>query len=245
MTSILVNSRTRVLVALAVAIALASCAQTRARRAEPEHAGFLGDYSQLEQREGIQYAEVYINPNANWVKYDSIQLDSVTLWTMEDRGTFTDEERQMLTDVLYSVLYNELSEQFRMAEGPGPRVLRLRSALTQARGANVPLRTMTTVVPQLRLLGKAVSLTADTALTVGTATVEAEVLDSVTNERLAAVVDERAGNQALISSRTFRTWGDFEAAAEFWARRAAFSLVRFGVRRKPTPEELEDEPLEF
>ena len=245
MTSMIVSSRTRVIVALALALALASCAQTRARRGAPEHGGFLGDYSQLEKREGFPASEVYHSPNATWVKYDSIQLDSVTLWATEDRETFTDEERQRLTDVLYEALYEELSEQFRMAESPGPRVLRVRAALTQARGANVPLRTMTTVVPQLRTASTAVGLAADVAYTVGSATVEAEVLDSVTNERLAALVDERAGTKALISTRTFRTWGDVEVVCQYWARQAARNLVRLGVRRRAGAEELEDEPREF
>jgi hypothetical protein len=239
------SSRVRALVSLALVVALAGCAQVRARRGEPEHAGFLGDYSGLEPREGFEAAEVYLNPNANWVKYNAIQLDSVTLWVKDDRGSYTDEERQMLTDLAFKGLYDALSAQFEMVERPGPRALRMRAALTQARGANVPLRTVTTVIPQLRLLGAGVNLAADTAVTVGSATIEAEVLDAITNERLAAVVDERAGNKALISSRTFRTWGDVEAACEFWGRRTAARLVQLGVRRRPDATELEAEPREF
>jgi hypothetical protein len=138
----------------------------------------------------------------------------------------------MLTDLVYRAMHENLGKEFRLVDRPGPDVLRLRAALTQAKGANVPLRTMTTIVPQALLLGTAVGLSADTASTVGTATVEMELLDSITGERLAAAVDQRAGTKSLLTTRTFSTWGDVEAAASFWAERTARFLVKQGVRRK-------------
>jgi hypothetical protein len=112
-------------------------------------------------------------------------------------------------------------------------VLRLRAALTQAKGAKVPLRTMTTYVPQLNLPTMVVGLSADTAATVGSATVEVEVIDSITGERLGAVVDERAGTKSPLTKRTFQKWGDVDAAAHFWAERLAQALLSLGVPRKP------------
>lgn len=245
MASILFPSWVRVLAALVLVIALASCAQTRGRRGAPEQSGFLGDYSQLERRDDFQYAEIYLNPNADWPKYDSVHLDSVTIWVHDDKGTFTDEEKQMLTDVMYKALYDELSGQFKMVETAGPRVLRIRAAITQAKGAKVVLRTLTTWYPQARTGTALASRATNTAALVGTAAMESEVLDSVTVERLAAVVDRRSGNEAMFTKRTFKTWGDVQAACEFWGRRAAFNLVKLGVRRKPNPEELDKEPREF
>ena len=69
---------------------------------------------------------------------------------------------------------------------------------------------------------------------------EMDVLDAVTNERLAAAVDQRAGTKALFAKRAFTTWGDVEAACDFWSSRAAWQLARQGVQRKagvPMPEE--------
>jgi hypothetical protein len=82
-------------------------------------------------------------------------------------------------------------------------------------------------------------LSADTAATVGTASVEAELLDSITGDRLAAAVDQRAGTKSLFTTRTFTTWGDVEAAANFWAERTAQFLVEQGARRKPGSESQE------
>ena len=76
----------------------------------------------------------------------------------------------------------------------------------------MPLRTVTTVIPQLRILG-------------------------------AAAVDSRAGNKALFSMRTFQEWANVEAAANLWAARFTWQLVKHGVQRKPGAPEL-PEPSE-
>jgi hypothetical protein len=209
------------------------CTAVRGRRGAPEHAGFLGDYSDLAPREGYDAQEIYINPRAEWGRYDAIHLDSVTLWTTEGTAKLEEDERQMLTDLLYASLVSELGARFELAERPGPEVLRIRAALTQAKGANVPLRTLSTFVPQMYLISAGVGLTADVARTVGTATIEVEILDSITRERLAAAVDQRAGNKTILTgTRTFKTWGDVQSASEFWAKRIADALERLGVRKK-------------
>jgi hypothetical protein len=221
------------LVALVVLLGVSGCGAVRGVRGKPQERGFLRDYSQLKKREGYEAQLVYVNPKAAWTSYDAILIDSVTLWVTKDTGRLSDEERQMLTDTLYGALHTQLGKYFELADRPAPGVLRLRAALTQAKGANVPLRTVTTVVPQMRVISTVVGLGADVAVTVGSATLEAEVLDSITNERLAAAVDERVGNKALLSTRTFQKWGDVEAAANFWAARALRFFLREGVQRKP------------
>jgi hypothetical protein len=228
------RARSQQALALALLIAIAlGCAAVRGRRGAPEHAGFLGDYSDLAPREGYEAQEVYINPRAEWARYDAIHLDSVTLWANERTAQFGEEERQMLSDLLYASLAAELGERFQLATRPGPSVLRMRAALTQAKGASVPLRTLSSIVPPMFVISTALGLSADAAATVGTATIEVEIVDSITGRRLAAAVDQRAGTKSILAgSRTFETWGDVEAACKFWAERAADALERLGVRKK-------------
>ena len=76
----------------------------------------------------------------------------------------------------------------------------------------------------------AVGLTADTAMTVGSATVEVEILDSITDVRLAAAVDQRAGTKSL--GTLLEKWGDVKKACEFWPEHAKVVLLKLGVRRK-------------
>lgn len=221
------------MVAIAIVAMLSACAATRERRGEPKPSGFLGDYSQLAPNPDFQAAEVYVAPDVPWSSYDSVQIDSVTLWATKADVKLSPEDQQMLTDMLYKALAESIGATFTIAEHPGPSTLRLRAALTQARGAIVPLRAITTIVPQLRVASTLVGLSADVAATVGSATVEMELRDSITGRRLAAAVDARAGNKALFTTRTFTKWGDVEAAARLWAGRVAWQLARHGVQRKP------------
>jgi len=225
---------------LALSLVGPGCAATRSRRGEPENAGFLQDYSQLMPNPDYPAAAVYIRPGVQWSSYNAVQLDSVGLWVGEDTKNLSPEDQQMLTDTLYKTLYDELSKYFVMVKQPGPNTLRIRAALTQAQGAKVGLRVITTIVPQLRMAGALVGLAGDTATTVGSATVEMEVLDSVTNQRLAAAVDARAGTKVLFAKRAYSTWGDVQTACQYWSGRITWQLARVGVQRKPgaaMPEE--------
>ena len=225
---------------VATSIVVTGCAATRERRGAPEDSGFLKDYSQLQENPDFPASLVYVRPGAQWSTYNAIQLDSVGLWVNESTKNLSPEDQQKLTDILYNSLHGSLSKVFAVSNQAGANTLRLRAALTQAQGAKVGLRVVTTAVPQLRMLGGVVGLAADTATTVGSATVEAEALDSVSNQRLAAVVDQRAGTKVLFAKRAYTTWGDVQAACDYWAARITWRLARLGVQRKAgvaTPEE--------
>ena len=222
---------------------MAGCAATGERSpGRPAQSGFLGDDSQLAKNPDYPASVVYVKPGVPWVIYRSIKLDYAGLWLSEQAASISPADRQMLTDMLYTSLHDALAPYFTLVDRVSPDTLRLRAALTQAPGANVAPRAVTTAMPQLRLPGAAVGLAADTAATVGSAGIEMEVLDSVTNERLAAAVDERAGTKAFFPRRSYRTWGDVEAACDYWSKRIARRLAQAGVQPKTdakTPEEPE------
>jgi len=202
----------------------------RQRRGEAEHAGFLKNYSQLQPQEGYQAKEVYINPQAAWSKYNAVYIDSVTMWVNDPSKAPSKEDQQMVTDMLYKALADKAGEKFQLADRPGPGVIRVRAALTEAKGARVALNAVTTVIPQLRVVATLGGVAADTAVLVGAASVEAELLDSMTNERLAAAVDAVAGTKGLL--RAFSKWADVQNACDKWAERMRDFLVKQGVRPK-------------
>ncbi len=143
---------------------------TRGRRGEAVTSGFLGDYSQLAPREGYPAQEIYINPAAQWSKYNAVYIESTTLWaTSESAQKLSKEDQKMLTDMMYKSIHDKLSEKFQIADRPGPNVIKMRMALTEAQGAKVALNVVTTVVPQLRAVSTVVGLGADTASIVGSA----------------------------------------------------------------------------
>ncbi len=241
MTGLAKSRRSVLLVAVLMAtLVIDGCAATRARRGEPEGSGFLGNYSQLQKNPDYPAALVYVRPNVQWGRYSAIQLESAGLYLTENNRQLSPEDQERLAGMLYNTLSSTLDKYFVLASGPGPNTLRLRAALTQAQGAKVAARTVTTVIPQLRTISSLGGLATDTAATVGSATAEMEMLDSVTGERVAAAVDSRAGTKALFAKRAYEVWGDVQAAIEYWSNRLTWQLARNGVQLKPgasMPEE--------
>ena len=201
---------------ISVSLVLAACETTRqTRSAKP--AGFLGDYSQLRKGEGKEAQLVYINSAAPWSKYRAIMIDSVTLWHSDKTAKIAPEDAQRLTDSLYAQLHKQLSQDYQIVNTPGPGVLRLRAAITEAIGADVVANAATTIVPQLKVITTVGGMAADSRVFAGQAGVEAELTDSLSGDRLAAAVDERVGAKTIRGG--LGEWSQVDQAFEFWAER--------------------------
>jgi hypothetical protein len=212
---------------IACAAMLVACASTRQTRSvEPQ--GFLRDYSQIRKGQSGEAQLVYIDEGAAWDSYDSILIDSVTIWYSKKTQDLSAEDRQALTDLFYQALYDQLSQDYHIAERPGPGTLRLRAAITQAKGASVVGNTVTTVVPQARLLSTLVGTATDAQVFVGAAAIEGEITDSLSGRRLAAIVDERAGGKSL--SGLGGKWKDVDNAFQYWAERLRTRLAELRGR---------------
>jgi hypothetical protein len=226
--------RVAIVALVSLALVAAGCGilrPTRGRHFEDaEHSGFLGNYSGLAEREGYDAQEVYINPKAGWPRYSAIHLESVSLWVHDESKKPDPKDQKMLTDMLYKALHDKLGEKFKLVNEPGPGVIQVRAALTQAKGARVVLNTVTTVIPQARLASTVLGLGTDTAALVGAASLEAEATDAISGERLAAVVDSRAGTKGV--TRMLTKWGDVEAVDNYWAERMRDFFVAQGVQQK-------------
>lgn len=88
-------------------------------------------------------------------------------------------------------------------------------AITEARRSNGVLDLASTVLPPARLLSELRNLTTGTHAFVGRVAIEAEILDTVSGERLIAAVDERAGSKRLRGSTS--AWSDVYSAFDYWA----------------------------
>src|SRR5262249_39116537 len=225
-----------------LALVSAGCGILRPTRGrhfeETKRSGFLGDYSQLKPREGYDAQEVYINPKAAWPRYDAIYIESATLWVNDESKKLDPKDQKMLTDMLFKAMHDKLGEVFKLVNAPAPGVIQLRMALTEAKGARVALNTITTVVPQLRAVSTIAGLATDTAALVGTASLEGEAVDAITHDRLAAVVDSRAGTKGVL--RMLSKWADVEAIDEHWGERARDFFIAQGVQQKPGAKKQKD-----
>jgi len=217
---------------LGLVLLLSGCAKTfQTRGAEP--AGFLGDYTQME-RGGVDQAQyVYFNRRADFSVYDKLLIDPVTIWVGPDSdlSKVPREELTRLADFLYVTLYNEMKADYTIVKQPGPNVMRLRVAITEAKGARVGLDVVSTILPHMLVMSGLKLLATGTSTFVGKAAIEAELVHSLSpTYRLAAMVDERAGGKSLdgVDSK----WDDVEEAYRVWARKFRQRLVGVRAMRK-------------
>jgi len=222
------------MVFISLALGLSGCASTQEAKSV-EKSGFLGDYSMLKEGERSTLKEgaedqalwIYKNPSADWKKYKKIQLDPVTVW-LGSNSQMKDvkaEDRQRLANTLWSQLNEQLRKDYEMTSTPGPDVLRLQAAITEGESSNAVLDTVSSVIPQARMLSGAKSMVTGVSLFTGSASVEAKLTDGSTGTLLVAAVDRRGGTKSL--SGVTNSWNDVEEAYRFWAEKTRYRLCQW------------------
>lgn len=184
-----------------------------------EFSGFLKNYEVLKPNEvlggnALTYAARDISITGTEEKrslrsYFAIVVDPIEVYiaTDVDAAKVDQEARKALTAYFHHALVMAVSDAFPVADKPGPLTLRLRAALV---GVDV---------------GGAAE--AGSALNIGKVGVEMELVDSVTGERIAAMVDranlgEGAEVGAEVGAENFSRAQKFEAAKDAfdeWAGR--------------------------
>ncbi|MDH3668855.1 MAG: DUF3313 domain-containing protein [Paracoccaceae bacterium] len=182
--------------------------------------GFLSDYSRLRRGEEGQAISVYWNDTVDFAPYTKMLIEPVTIWATPETELIEvpADERQELANAFHEALVVALKDDFEIVSVRGPNTIRLRVALTEAVASNPVLDTVSTYVPQARLVSTVLTLGSETKAFVGQARAEGEARDALTGKLLAAGIDQRAGTKAL-GDDTFDSWGDVKKAFTTWAER--------------------------
>jgi hypothetical protein len=191
--------------------------------------GFLEDYTLLREGGANELRLVYRNPKADWHAYNSVLLEPVTLWRSGRKSLdpVPQEDLLRLVTDFQSALRTRLGEDFRFVDQPGPGVMRIRLAITDARASDPVLDVLTasrgTGRPHPAGSG---ALDPETRRFLESAAIEGEIRDAQTNVLLAQGVDRRRPD-----APGFGTWADVDRALAFWADRVSARLEkRTGVR---------------
>ncbi len=206
-----------------VFLALIATACGTYRSDDVRTSGFLGDYSMLREGGKGEAQLVYVNPRADFSRYDKILIEPVTVWAGgdSDLAEIPEQELSDLANSLRLALEDHLSSDYRIVKEPGPGTLRLRGALTEATDPSRPMRIISTALPVGLALSTAKRLTLGTHAFVGSAGAEMEIVDAESGERLAAAVDRQVGRKL---PESLSTWSDVHTAFEGWAERIASRL---------------------
>jgi hypothetical protein len=239
---------TGVLSVLLAGLILPGCAQTVApgpniiQRAQgetpapPPPTGFLGnDYSLMTPPAAGSDQEAmlrYINPNASWGSYNKIMIAPVTYWAADD-SKVSAADQQALCNYMYTVLVADLGKTFVIVDQPGPGVLKVSAALTDATSAVPVLRSVSVVVPQARALSVIKMAATGTYAFVGSAQGAIKFNDSMSGQLMAAAVDKRVGGASIKNVDVWQ-WGDADNAMNYWGNLIDQRLVSWGVQPSST-----------
>ncbi len=225
-------------------ILLAGCSQTAApepnliQRAQgetpapPPPSGFLGsDYSLMTPPAGGSDQKAmlrYVNPSVNWGSYNQIIIAPVTFWAADD-SKVSAADQQALCNYAYNEFVKVLGKNFILTSQPGPGVMKVSVALTDATSAVPGLRSISVVVPQARALSAIKMVATGTYAFVGSAQGAFKANDAVSGQLLAAAVDKRVGGTSITNVDVFQ-WGDAQNAIDYWANLTDKRLVSFGAQ---------------
>ncbi len=186
---------------------------------EMRQSGFLTDYSKLKQDDPLKAGDwLYVNKSVDFGAYDKIILEHVAFFLKEDseyKGIQADEMNE-LAKAFHGEVVEALSDVYTFTDKPGPGVMVIRYAVTDL-VPNKPVRgTITSILPSGIVLSGAKKLATGTHIGMGGTSFEGEILDSLTNEVLIAVIDTETGKKYRID-KSVSEWGQTKEIFEDWA----------------------------
>ncbi len=198
--------------------------------AEMKKSGFLSDYSAMKPGPKGGAAWVYFKEGVDFAKYKKLMVDQVTFFLKDDakyKG-IQPEDIKELTDAFNNAVRENIGKYYELTDQPGPDVIRIRVAITDLSPGKPGMSAVSTVLP----IGLGVSLVKK-AVTgkhtgVGETSMEMEVVDSLTNERFAAAIDEYSGGKLS----GLKKWGSAEEAFKFWTERIRKRLDEYKEKKK-------------
>ena len=214
-----IKAMKRIIVLLSTLTALmmlAGCAATQKAEVKQTelNCGLLGaDCAKLTAGGKDEASWRFINVSAPWSSYNKVMIAPVSIYG-GDKIEVPAEDQKKLVDYFYQQLIAKMQQKFEIVGEPGPGVMKVQVAMTDASAATPVMRTVS-MIPGLHLISSLMNMTTGTYPFVGGAQAEAKVTDSQTGVVLAEVVDAQIGGGAY---RTGLQWkyGDAENAIKHW-----------------------------
>ena len=200
-----------------VIICFALTVATGCATKQVRHSGFLENYPEFKTGPQGGADFVYMKEGVDFSVYNKIMMNHVVLF-FEDHTDYKGihpEELAEMSNAFHKAITDNLQGAYPLVAEPGPDVMRLRFAITDVVASKPGMGTVATVMPISLALSTVKKGATGKHTGVGQASIEVEILDSVTNERIGAAIDTRPGRKM----EGFSKWGAVEGAFEFWAKR--------------------------
>jgi len=206
-----------------------------------QYSGFLSDYSQLKSSSDKHMDYTYLAAGApeKMANYSAVMIDQPEIFVAPNskyKGMKPDDMKA-LADAFRTSMSQALAQDFMIVDQPGPNVVYLRFAIS-----NVQLkkkkRGLLSFTPVGLVAGAAKSaLTSDITKKIDLKglTIEMEVLDSSSQEQLAALLETRSGKKDEPAS-----WAELEALIAVYSQRMRCRLDNARVAEEKRVDCLSD-----
>ncbi len=210
---------------------------TSAPKEKPlDFSGFLGNYSGFRPSPDESGSWSYEKPGLDLAPYRTLTIDPLVVWNNPHpkEGGLNAMDLWQLQLTFKDRIVKALGEGYTVVERPGPNILRLRAALTDAIGSK-PHSNLDTPGPIVPLAGDLLVIATETLVStnfiVGHASLEAELLDSQTSERLVGYIEKRESSKTYVSDNPHNL-GPIVEIFDYWAKKLRQRLDR---ARAPGP----------
>jgi hypothetical protein len=205
-----------ILVGFSLAIA------TGCTKQQIKYSGFLEDYPDFKPGPEGGADMVYLKEGVDFSVYKRVMIDHVVFFFKDDakyKGIHP-EELQELSRAFHLEMAYALrgAGAYPSAEEPAPDVLRIRFAITDVVQSKPSLQAFSAVMPPGLVMSSIKKSKTGSHVGVGQASMEAELLDSMTNERIGAVIDTKTAGKFELTDEMTR-WRHAKDAFKFWAKR--------------------------
>lgn len=180
------------------------------------NSGFLDDYSGLKADPDRSGAMIYRKSGVSLGTYNKIVISPIEIWyhpNTKYKGVSPDEMK-ILADTFANILTSELEPDYPVVNSTGKGVLIVRLAIT-----NIKMKKKKRGLLGYMPIGAAITAMKDIAgkrIRLSDATIEAELLDGESGERLGTLVDSLS---ETVSKKDKPSWESLEQALTFYAKR--------------------------
>lgn len=189
-----------------------------------DFSGWLDDYDSLEFNEA-KNSFVFFNEEARG-KYDKVLLESVTVYSVNSKANKVMASKA--TDYLREGVLKVLTDSDILATEAGPTVLRYSMAITGVEKTKDELKAHN-IIPVSALFRGAQEVSGKVSTYIDSM-FEAELVDSVTGDRVAATVRKGIGETTKRSGDEL-TFEDVKPTLDLWLEQYAQTLEEFLAQR--------------
>ena len=190
--------------------------------AKEKQSGFLVDYSKLQPDAHNDDLLIYWK-NPDVLKHSSkFILDPVTVYLLPEAAArgIDPEDLAKLAQYFTKAITDELSSgHYEIVTKPGPGVMVLRVAITNVEptGGKENAAVKGATIAATTAVAPGASMVVP-RLSVGKVSIEGEIDNSVSGERMVAFMTSKSGRRFFAGFNAYKKWGDIQAAFRSWAK---------------------------